>query len=115
VFKAIGNQVDSDFLAIDILPILWQFSLGPLLNLSQFQAYMSLIKSLSARVENEQRRKLQELGTGNTTSVSSRNDFMSFGGLPGANGQDAMNGNGETDFEALVRGEKQGKSNEGIC
>ena len=67
VFKAIGPQVDSDFLAIDVLPILWQFSLGPLLNLEQFQAYMSLIKRLSSRVENEQTRKLQELGANNAT------------------------------------------------
>jgi SCY1-like protein 2 len=75
---------------------------------------MSLIKSLSARVENEQTRKLQELGTGNATTISaSRNDFMSFESLPGASDQDTLNGNGDTDFEALVRGEKQSRSNGG--
>ena len=63
VFRAIGSHTDTDFLAIDILPILWQFALGPLLNLSQFQAYMALIKSLSSRVESDQTRKLQELGS----------------------------------------------------
>ncbi|KAF9740906.1 hypothetical protein PMIN06_011181 [Paraphaeosphaeria minitans] len=103
VFKAIGSQVDSDFLAVDVLPILWLFSLGPLLNLGQFQAYMLLIKSLSARVENEQTRKLQELGANNAPPTS-RNEFMSFGSLPGTNGLDTTNGNGGGDFEALVRG-----------
>ncbi|KAK7193827.1 hypothetical protein DPSP01_011884 [Paraphaeosphaeria sporulosa] len=103
VFKAIGSQVDSDFLAVDVLPILWQFSLGPLLNLGQFQAYMLLIKSLSARVENEQTRKLQELGANNAPTTS-RNEFMSFGSLPGTNGLDTTNGDGGSDFEALVRG-----------
>jgi len=103
VFKAIGSQVDGDFLAMDILPILWQFSLGPLLNLGQFQAYMALIKSLSTRVENEQTRKLQELGANNAPTTS-RNEFMSFGGLPGTNGIDGSNTGGEADFEALVRG-----------
>ncbi|KAF2120513.1 hypothetical protein BDV96DRAFT_538696 [Lophiotrema nucula] len=104
VFKAIGSQVDTEFLAMDILPILWQFSLGPLLNLQQFQAYMTLIKSLSSRIENEQTRKLQELGsTGTTTAAASRNDFMSFGGVSGTNGFDT-NGDGEADFAALVRG-----------
>ena len=103
VFKAIGSQVDSDFLAVDVLPILWQFSLGPLLNLSQFQAYMTLIKSLSARVENEQTRKLQELGASNAPTTS-RNEFMVFAGLPEANGFDSTNGEGNDDFEALVRG-----------
>jgi SCY1-like protein 2 len=103
VFKSIGPQVDTDFLAVDVLPILWQFSLGPLLNLPQFQAYMTLIKSHSARIENDQTRKLQELGSAGTASASaSRNDFMSFGTVAGANGIESSNGEG--DFEALVRG-----------
>src|SRR4051812_48645296 len=104
VFKAISGQVDSDFLAMDVLPILWQFSLGPLLNLPQFQAYMALIKSMSARVENEQTRKLQELGANGATATT-RNEFMSFGGPSVSNGHDVSDGNaGEADFEALVRG-----------
>ncbi|KAF9696140.1 hypothetical protein EKO04_005994 [Ascochyta lentis] len=107
VFKAISPQVDSDFLAMDILPILWQFSLGPLLNLPQFQAYMTLIKSTSARVEQEQTRKLQELGAHSTTATS-RNEFMSFGGPPPSNGFDSTNGGDDTNFEALVRGGTQG-------
>ncbi|KAF2267128.1 protein kinase-like protein Scy1 [Lojkania enalia] len=111
VFKAIGSQVDPEFLAIDILPILWQFSLGPLLNLSQFQAYMALIKSLSSRVENDQTRKLQELGSSGTASAAaSRNDFMSFGVIGGANGFEEANDNGDTDFEALVRSGSQHRS-----
>ena len=103
VFKAIAPQVDGDFLALDILPILWQFSLGPLLNLPQFQAYMNLIKSTSARIEHEQTRKLQELGA-NSTSATTRNEFMSFGGPPASNGIDSSNGGDDTNFEALVRG-----------
>ncbi|EFQ93302.1 hypothetical protein PTT_09355 [Pyrenophora teres f. teres 0-1] len=109
VFKAISNQVDSDFLAMDILPILWSFSLGPLLNLPQFQAYMSLIKTTSARVESEQTRKLQELGANNATATT-RNEFMTFGGPSNTNGFETSNGNANTDFEALVRGDKQGAS-----
>jgi SCY1-like protein 2 len=106
VFKAISNQVDSEFLAMDILPIIWQFSLGPLLNLPQFQAYMTLIKSMSSRIEGEQTRKLQELGANGSTATS-RNEFMSFGGLSVPNGSDTTNG-GEADFEALVRGGQPG-------
>ncbi|KAJ4403945.1 Protein kinase domain-containing protein ppk32 [Didymella pomorum] len=103
VFKAIAPQVDSDFLAMDVLPILWQFSLGPLLNLPQFQAYMNLIKSTSLRIEQEQTRKLQELGA-NSTTATTRNEFMSFGGPPASNGFDTTNGGDDTNFEALVRG-----------
>jgi len=94
---------------MDILPILWQFSLGPLLNLPQFQAYMTLIKSMSGRVENEQTRKLQELGA-NSATVTTRNEFMSFGGPSTSNGFDTTNGEGENNFEALVRGGQQGSS-----
>jgi len=68
---------------------------------------MALIKSMSARVENEQTRKLQELGANNATSTS-RNEFMSFSGPSMTSGFEASNGNGDTDFEALVRGEQQG-------
>ncbi|CAD0107182.1 unnamed protein product [Aureobasidium uvarum] len=57
--------VDSDFLAMEALPILWSFSLGPLLDLEQFQAFMTLIKNLSSRIEREHTRKLQELGSSN--------------------------------------------------
>ncbi len=104
VFKAISGQLTAIFLAMDVLPIIWQFSLGPLLNLPQFQAYMALIKTMSARVENEQTRKLQELGANNATATT-RNEFMSFGGPSVSNGFDTSNGNaGDADFEALVRG-----------
>jgi SCY1-like protein 2 len=109
VFRAISGQVDSDFLAMDVLPILWQFSLGPLLNLPQFQAYMTLIKSMSARVESEQTRKLQELGA-NSATATTRNEFMSFGGPSTSNGFDTANGGGEADFETLVRGGQQSSS-----
>lgn len=109
VFRAISSQVDSDFLAMDVLPILWQFSLGPLLNLPQFQAYMALIKSMSARVEGEQTRKLQELGA-NSATATTRNEFMTFGGPSTSNGLDAGSGGGEGDFEALVRGGQTGAS-----
>jgi SCY1-like protein 2 len=97
---------------MDVLPILWQFSLGPLLNLPQFQAYMTLIKSMSARVEHEQTRKLQELGANNATATT-RNEFMSFGGPSATNGLDTANGAGEADFAALVRGGQQGSSSGG--
>ena len=70
VFRQVGKVADTDFLALEILPILWSFSLGPLLNLEQFNDFMALIKSLSTKIEKEQARKLQEL--------SSRADTGSF-------------------------------------
>lgn len=95
VFKQAGRVGDTDFLAMDVLPCLWHFSLGPLLNLEQFQAYMALIKSLSARIEQEQTRKLSDL-----TSAARGGRATGFGGA-GFNG---VNGGEETDFESLVTG-----------
>ena len=94
VFQQVGKLADIEFIASDILPCLYVFSLGPLLNLEQFQAYMTLIKSLSARIEQEQTRKLQNL------SSTSRGGA----GLAKTNG--AANGpaDAETDFESLVTG-----------
>ncbi|KAL4813055.1 kinase-like domain-containing protein [Aspergillus spinulosporus] len=67
VFQQVQKVADSDFLALEVLPVLWGFSLGPLLNLSQFGQFMALIKSISSKVEREQMRKLQELSSGNSS------------------------------------------------
>ncbi|KAF2145670.1 uncharacterized protein K452DRAFT_349142 [Aplosporella prunicola CBS 121167] len=110
VLKEVGKIADSDFLATDVLPLLWQFSLGPLLNLPQFQSFMQLIKQLSTRIETEHTRKLQELGApANASATAAPGDmFLSFGGA-GANGTlSPTGGGGEEDFEALVLGKPRG-------
>lgn len=58
VLQVVGGIADTDFVAMDVLPVLWSMSLGPLLDLTQFQAFMDLIQSLSSRVEAEQTKKL---------------------------------------------------------
>lgn len=35
VFEQVGRIADVDFIAMEVLPIMWSFSLGPLLNLQQ--------------------------------------------------------------------------------
>ncbi|PKK53258.1 hypothetical protein CI102_1892 [Trichoderma harzianum] len=105
----VGQTADADFVAMDILPILWSMSLGPLLNLKQFQSFMDLIKTLSRKVEDEQTRKLQELsGSINGSTAAINEDFMAFGGVTGT-AFDATNGN-EDDFEVLVKGRTGGSS-----
>ncbi|KAI9790250.1 MAG: hypothetical protein M1816_005275 [Peltula sp. TS41687] len=111
VFRQVGRIADSDFVATEILPLLWSMCLGPLLNLEQFRSFMDLIKVLSDRVEQDQIRKLQELSssTGNDHSQGRGNDFLSFGVLGGGGGANGVGGggandNGETDFERLVSG-----------
>jgi SCY1-like protein 2 len=105
VFEEVGKIADSDFLAMDVLPLLWAFSLGPLLNLQQFQAFMSLIRSLSTRIEQEQTRKLQELSSTSATSAN-RNDFLSSVSAGRSNGLESPAGE-EGDFESLVLGRKK--------
>ncbi|KAI9757349.1 MAG: hypothetical protein M1815_001436 [Lichina confinis] len=108
VFKQVGKMADADFVAIEVLPVVWAMSLGPLLDLEQFRAFMNLIKSLSNRVEQEQIQKLQELSSNNNSSSSrpgrSNDDFLSFGAANGASGVHAANGAAEDDFERLVSG-----------
>ncbi|KAI9369288.1 kinase-like domain-containing protein [Aspergillus egyptiacus] len=67
VFRQIGTAADSDFLALEVLPVLWSFSLGPLLDLRQFGEFMALIKTISSKIEREQMKKLQELSSGEST------------------------------------------------
>ena len=104
VLRVVGGVADADFVAMDILPVLWSMSLGPLLNLTQFQSFTELIKNLSSRVEAEQTKKLQELSGTNGSGSKSNDDFMSFGAtsaFPSANGGDSA----EIDFERLVKGD----------
>ncbi|KAF5634334.1 SCY1 kinase [Fusarium sp. NRRL 25303] len=103
VLRVVGSVADAEFVAIEILPILWSMSLGPLLNLKQFQGFMELIKSLSRRVEDEQTRKLQELGGPSNGAAAPSEDFMAFGGVTGTT-FDQNNGATKDDFENLVKG-----------
>ena len=103
VLRVVGQVADADFVAMDILPVLWSMSLGPLLDLKQFQTFMELIKTLSRRVEDEQTRKLQDLsGNTNGAVATPADDFMSFG-VTGTQ-FDTTNGDTEDDFERLVKG-----------
>ncbi|EAQ84979.1 hypothetical protein CHGG_08993 [Chaetomium globosum CBS 148.51] len=43
VLQVVGKVADAEFVAVEILPILWSMSLGPLLDLKQFQSFMELI------------------------------------------------------------------------
>ena len=107
VFRQVGKIADADFLAMDVLPILWSFSLGPLLNLQQFQEFMTLIKALSSKIEQEQTRKLRDLSSSNANgsfNSSRAKDLMNMGSANatlGANGGEDV---GESDFERLVLG-----------
>ncbi|KAI1208303.1 ARM repeat-containing protein [Annulohypoxylon truncatum] len=112
VLRVVGDNADAEFVAMDILPILWNMSLGPLLDLKQFQSFMELIKSLSRRVEEEQIKKLQELSTVNGGRAPTPNDdFLGFGGVSGTT-FDATNGATEDDFERLVKGKSVGTSSD---
>ena len=110
VFKQVAKMADAEFLAMEVLPILWSFSLGPLLNLDQFQQYMALIKSISTKIENEQTRKLRDLSSSQVTTSGSLDASRSN---TFANGFSQVNGSndvGEDDFQRLVLG-KGGSGN----
>lgn len=102
VFRQVGNIADTDYLALEVLPILWNFSLGPLLNLQLFQEFMDLIKKLSARIETDQTRKLQDLSNSNGAKDTSRtHDLGSTNGFFATSGTENV---GVNDFERLVLG-----------
>ena len=105
IFQQVSRMADTDFLATEVLPILWSFSLGPLLNLEQFQAFMTLVRSISSKIEREHARKLQELSATNRSSVAGASE-TSTGNANGIIG--GFDGSGtEEDFERLVLGNKR--------
>ncbi|KAJ5373525.1 Armadillo-like helical [Penicillium concentricum] len=109
VFRQVGTVADTEFLALEVLPVLWSFSLGPLLSLQQFNAFMSLIKTLSMRIEQEQSKKLQELssGAGSTGFQNGADEFSQS--ATGLSSPDADAGAGS--FERLVLGKKASPAN----
>ncbi|KAH0562111.1 hypothetical protein GP486_003187 [Trichoglossum hirsutum] len=114
VFREVGKIADTDFTAIEVLPILWSFSLGPLLNLQQFRKFMDLIQSLSNRIDQEHTRKLQELSHNQVGSpVERSNDFMTFGSTLGSNGIGGSGDSAGVDFEQLVLGRASGNNSDG--
>ncbi|OJJ44813.1 hypothetical protein ASPZODRAFT_70952 [Penicilliopsis zonata CBS 506.65] len=109
VFTQVGALADTDFLALEVLPILWSFSLGPLLNIQQFGEFMSLIKSLSAKIEREQIRKLQELSS---TGSSSGFRHGAENNMKNMNKSAQLDSDGARDnFERLVLGRDTATSN----
>jgi len=105
VFRQVGKIADSDYLAIEVLPILWSFSLGPLLNLQQFKQFMDLVRSVSSQIEQEHSRKLKELTSSNANMSDSGNLDFSSSNVMDASGRPGQPGIGpETDFERLVLG-----------
>lgn len=113
VFKQIGQIVDTEFLALEVLPIMWTFSLGPLLNVQQFRSYVDLIKTLSSRIETEWAKKLQELSsTGN--GHQSKDSMPSPLGMPTNNINSDGSGVQELDFERLVLGKDQAAGSSSI-
>lgn len=102
VFRQVGNIADTDYLALEVLPVLWNFSLGPLLNLQLFQEFMELIKQLSTRIETEQIRKLQDSSSSNGAKTTSRShDLGSANGFFATSGTEDV---GANNFERLVLG-----------
>jgi SCY1-like protein 2 len=101
VFRHIGKVADSDFLALEILPVLWSFSLGPLLDLRQFGEFMALIKSISSKIEREQMKKLQELSSAESTGFHNGTSAATKGSSSFASSETES---ARDNFERLVLG-----------
>ncbi|KAL1758265.1 kinase-like domain-containing protein [Schizophyllum commune] len=60
VQEAMGSKVDREAVATLVLPQLWAMSMGPLLNVEQFQRFMAVIRKLGDRVEAEHNQFLRD-------------------------------------------------------
>ncbi|KAJ7771771.1 kinase-like domain-containing protein [Mycena metata] len=91
VQEAMGLKVDREAVATLVLPQLWAMSMGPLLNLDQFQRFMAVIRKLGDRVEEEHKQFLRD---------SQRLEDRSATATNGVGGSQA--GAGGVDFASLV-------------
>lgn len=110
VFRQIGTVADTDFLALEVMPIVWSFSLGPLLDLAQFKAFMDVIRSLSAKIEREQIRKLQDLSSGRVAESQATSSSQISTSHDGHRG--GQINSPEEDFEKLVLSNKRTEKND---
>ncbi|KAF8495373.1 kinase-like domain-containing protein [Gautieria morchelliformis] len=93
VQEAMGMKVDREAVATLVLPQLWAMSMGPLINVDQFQRFMNVIRNLGTRVEKEHMQYLKD---------SQRLEDRS-GGV-GESGSTPAHGSTGVDFESLVGG-----------
>lgn len=104
VHEQIGAKCDIQAIATLVLPQLWAMSVTPLLDVGQFGRFMSAIRQLGARVEEEHTRHLAEIkrleetsGAGSSRGGARSQRNGDSAGMLGSNGA-------EVDFESLVRG-----------
>ncbi|KAJ4488353.1 other/SCY1 protein kinase [Lentinula aciculospora] len=93
VQETMGFKVDREAVATLVLPQLWSMSMGPLLNVGQFQRFMEVIRKLGDRVEKEHNQFLrdsQRLEDRSAIAVDGATITQSFAG--------------SMDFESLVGG-----------
>jgi SCY1-like protein 2 len=101
VHEAMGAKVDREAIATLVLPQLWSMSMGPLLNATQFDRFMAVIRSLGDRVAKEHGEHLKDV----RRLEESQNARVAEMGLNGWDQAAAGgSGGGEVDFEALVKG-----------
>ncbi|KAJ3985207.1 other/SCY1 protein kinase [Lentinula detonsa] len=93
VQEAMGSKVDREAVATLVLPQLWSMSMGPLLNVGQFQRFMEVIRKLADRVEKEHHQFLRD---------SQRLEDRSAIAVDGATVTQSFAGS--MDFESLVGG-----------
>ncbi|KAL0083190.1 kinase-like domain-containing protein [Phycomyces blakesleeanus] len=98
VYDEMGNHLDKEIVATEILPQLWKMSFGPLLNVDQFKKFMKTIRELTTRVEESHTRHLQEVKSleDQTQSVSANSAL--------ANNINHTVGDETVSFESLVQG-----------
>lgn len=89
VQEAMGFKIEREAVATLVLPQLWAMSMGPLLNIGQFQRFMSVIRKLGDRVEKEHDQFLRD-----SQRIEDRSAL--------ANGVNLPNLNSGVDFESLV-------------
>ncbi|GAA5985753.1 hypothetical protein JCM10908_007097 [Rhodotorula pacifica] len=114
VHEEMGKKCEVEAVATLILPQLWAMSIGPLLDADQFAKFMSVIKALGNRVEQEHMKHLAELKRLEESSGAVGGSGVGGGGSANS-GIGAIAAADVTDFESLVRGNVNGQRVNGLA
>ncbi|RUS25670.1 hypothetical protein BC938DRAFT_471808 [Jimgerdemannia flammicorona] len=98
VYDEMGKHLDKEIIATEFLPQLWRMSFGPLLNVDQFKKFMKTIRELSARVEEQHTKHLQQV-----RSLEEQTRSLTTDAVMAPNNEVSSDG-AISDFERLVQG-----------
>ncbi|KAJ3125212.1 hypothetical protein HK098_000523 [Nowakowskiella sp. JEL0407] len=78
VYEEISKHVDIEVIAREVMPQLWKLCIDPLLNVNQYGKFMKIIHELTAKIEEQHTKQLENLGKLETAAAEKSENIANF-------------------------------------